>query len=136
MFDTSTLKGMKLLDLQEIAKVANIQKFKTLKKDELITQILDLQNTSEAQPPVSKPVKKSTPVSKVTEEAVEETNTNETSDNEAKTQRARIKKVVVKPTNKEKEAASFDLDAEKNLNRTANNLKKSLKTIQKIQLKK
>ena len=113
MFDTSTLKGMKLSDLQEIAKVANIQKFKTLKKDELITQILDLQNTSEAQPPVSKPVKKSTPVSKVIEEAVEETNTNETSDNETKTQRARIKKVVVKPTNREKEAASFDLDAEK-----------------------
>lgn len=113
MFDTSTLKGMKLSDLQEIAKVANIQKFKTLKKDELITQILDLQNTSEAQPPVSKPVKKSTPVSKVIEEAVEKTNTNETSDNEAKTQRARIKKVVVKPTNREKEAASFDLDAEK-----------------------
>jgi transcription termination factor Rho len=113
MFDTSTLKGMKLSDLQEIAKVANIQKFKTLKKDELITQILDLQNTSEAQPPVSKPIKKSTPVSKVIEEAVEETNTNETSDNETKTQRARIKKVVVKPTNREKEAASFDLDAEK-----------------------
>lgn len=113
MFDTSTLKGMKLSDLQEIAKVANIQKFKTLKKDELITQILDLQNTSEAQPPVSKPDKKSTPVSKVIEEAVEETNTNETSDNETKTQRARIKKVVVKPTNREKEAASFDLDAEK-----------------------
>ena len=41
MFDTSTLKGMKLSDLQEIAKVANLQKFKTLKKDELITQILD-----------------------------------------------------------------------------------------------
>jgi transcription termination factor Rho len=113
MFDTSTLKGMKLSDLQEIAKVANIQKFKTLKKDELITQILDLQNTSEAQPPVSKPIKKSIPVSKVIEEAVEETNANETSDNEAKTQRARIKKVVVKPTNREKEAASFDLDAEK-----------------------
>ena len=113
MFDTSTLKGMKLSDLQEIAKVANIQKFKTLKKDELITQILDLQNTSEAQPPVSKPVKKSTPVSKVIEEAVEETNTNETSENDTKTQRARIKKVVVKPTNREKEAASFDLDAEK-----------------------
>jgi transcription termination factor Rho len=113
MFDTSTLKGMKLSDLQEIAKVANIQKFKTLKKDELITQILDLQNTSEAQPPVSKPVKKSTPVSKVIEEVVEETNTNETSENETKTQRARIKKVVVKPTNREKEAASFDLDAEK-----------------------
>ncbi len=114
MFDTSTLKGMKLSDLQEIAKVANIQKFKTLKKDELITQILDLQNTSDAQPPVSKPVKKSTPVSKVKAETVAETASDSTiSENEAKTQRARIKKVVVKPTNREKEAASFDLDAEK-----------------------
>ena len=114
MFDTSTLKGMKLSDLQEIAKVANIQKFKTLKKDELITQILDLQNTSEAQPPVSKPDKKSTPVSKVKAETVAETESDSAiSDNEIKTQRARIKKVVVKPTNREKEAASFDLDAEK-----------------------
>lgn len=137
MFDTSTLKGMKLSDLQEIAKVANIQKFKTLKKDELITQILDLQNTSEAPTPVSKPVKKSTPVSKVKAETVAETESDSAiSDNEIKTQRARIKKVVVKPTNREKEAASFDLDAEKNLNRTVNNLKKSLKTIQKILLKK
>lgn len=113
MFDTSTLKGMKLSDLQEIAKVANIQKFKTLKKDELITQILDLQNTSEAPTKVSKPVKKSTPVSKGIDEAVEETNANETSDNEAKTQRARIKKAVVKPSNRAQETLSFDLDAEK-----------------------
>jgi transcription termination factor Rho len=114
MFDTSTLKGMKLSDLQEIAKVANIQKFKTLKKDELITQILDLQNTSEAQPPVSKPVKKTTPESKAKVETVAETESDSAiSENEIKTQRARIKKVVVKPTNREKEAASFDLDAEK-----------------------
>ncbi|WP_396152839.1 transcription termination factor Rho [Flavobacterium sp.] len=114
MFDTSTLKGMKLSDLQEIAKVANIQKFKTLKKDELITQILDLQNTSEAQPPVSKPDKKLTPVSKVKAETEAETESDSViSENETKTQRARIKKVVVKPTNREKEAASFDLDAEK-----------------------
>jgi transcription termination factor Rho len=114
MFDTSTLKGMKLSDLQEIAKVANIQKFKTLKKDELITQILDLQNTSEAQPTVSKPVKKTTPESKVKAETVAESASDSAiSENETKTQRARIKKVVVKPTNREKEAASFDLDAEK-----------------------
>jgi transcription termination factor Rho len=113
MFDTSTLKGMKLSDLQEIAKVANIQKFKTFKKDELITQILDLQNTSEAQPQDSMSVKKTTPLSIVNEVAIEKTNTNQTSDNEIKSQRTRIKKVVVKPSNREKEAASFDLDAEK-----------------------
>ena len=114
MFDTSTLKGMKLSDLQEIAKVANIQKFKTLKKEELITQILDLQNTSEAPTKVSKPVKKTTSESKVKAETVAESASDSAiSENETKTQRARIKKVVVKPTNREKEAASFDLDAEK-----------------------
>jgi transcription termination factor Rho len=78
MFDTSTLKGMKLSDLQEIAKVANIQKFKTFKKDELITQILDLQNSSEAQPQVSMSVNKTTPMSTVNQVAIEETNTNQT----------------------------------------------------------
>lgn len=113
MFDTSTLKGMKLSDLQEIAKVANIQKFKTFKKDELITQILDLQNSSEAQPQVSMSVNKTTPMSTVNQVAIEETNTNQSSDNETKSQRTRIKKVVVKPSNREKEAASFDVDAEK-----------------------
>jgi len=113
MFDTSTLKGMKLSDLQEIAKVANIQKFKTFKKDELITQILDLLNSSETQPQVSMSVNKTTPMSTVNQVAIEETNTNQTSDNEIKSQRTLIKKVVVKPSNREKEAASFDVDAEK-----------------------
>ena len=41
MFDISVLKEMKLTELQEIAKVAKIAKFKTLKKDELVYQILD-----------------------------------------------------------------------------------------------
>ncbi len=43
MFDISVLKEMKLTELQEIAKVAKISKFKTLKKDDLIYQILDYQ---------------------------------------------------------------------------------------------
>ncbi|MEQ3661195.1 MAG: transcription termination factor Rho [Flavobacterium sp.] len=43
MFDIEVLKEMKLSDLQEIAKVAKVKKFRTLKKDELIYQILDLQ---------------------------------------------------------------------------------------------
>lgn len=113
MFDTSTLKGMKLSDLQEIAKVANIQKFKTLKKDELITQILDLQNTSEDKPKADKPAKKAAPVAKavkVTEEIQEVAQVSEES--EAKTQRARIKKPTVKQANKAQETLSFELDAE------------------------
>lgn len=43
MFDISVLKEMKLPELQEIAKVAKIKNFRTLKKDELVYQILDLQ---------------------------------------------------------------------------------------------
>jgi transcription termination factor Rho len=43
MFDISVLKEMKLPELQEIAKIAKIAKFKTLKKDDLVYQILDYQ---------------------------------------------------------------------------------------------
>ena len=43
MFDIEVLKEMKLSDLQEIAKVAKVKKFRTLKKDELVYQILDVQ---------------------------------------------------------------------------------------------
>ena len=43
MFDISVLKDMKLPELQEIAKIAKISKFKTLKKDDLVYQILDYQ---------------------------------------------------------------------------------------------
>lgn len=113
MFDTSTLKGMKLSDLQEIAKVANIQKFKTLKKDELITQILDLQNSSDDKPKVEKPAKKSTPVAKAVKEVIEvQEVTPVSTESEAKTQRARIKKPVAKSNDKTQEKLSFELDAE------------------------
>ncbi|WP_130736187.1 transcription termination factor Rho [Flavobacterium sp. J27] len=43
MFDIEVLKEMKLSELQEIAKVAKVKKYRTLKKDELIYQILDVQ---------------------------------------------------------------------------------------------
>ena len=110
MFDTSTLKGMKLPDLQEIAKVANIQKFKTLKKDELISQILDLQNTSEPHSTVAKTKITSTSAQPIAEETSSE---NDATENEVKSQRARIKKVITKPSNRAQERASFDLDSEK-----------------------
>lgn len=43
MFDIEKLKEMKLPELQEIAKTAQIKKYRSLKKDELIYQILDIQ---------------------------------------------------------------------------------------------
>ncbi|BCY28641.1 transcription termination factor Rho [Flavobacterium okayamense] len=43
MFDIEVLKEMKLPDLQEIAKAAQVKKYRSLKKDELIYQILDMQ---------------------------------------------------------------------------------------------
>jgi len=52
MFDIEVLKEMKLSDLQEIAKVAKINKYRSLKKDDLVYQILDLQA---AKPEIIKP---------------------------------------------------------------------------------
>lgn len=43
MFEISNLKEKKLPELQEIAKEMGLRKFKTLKKDELIYQIIDFQ---------------------------------------------------------------------------------------------
>ncbi len=43
MFEISDLKEKKLLELQEIAKKINVPKFKSLKKMDLVYQILDLQ---------------------------------------------------------------------------------------------
>ncbi len=131
MFDTSTLKGMKLSDLQEIAKVANIQKFKTLKKDELITQILDLQLSSDGQSKTEEPVKKLAPEVKpvktvkkqtkvsntysdadVVTPSVSETISDENT-GEQKSQRTRIKKPSAKAVQNAQEKISFELDADK-----------------------
>jgi transcription termination factor Rho len=60
MFDISELKEMKLPELQEIAKKANISKFRGLKKDELIYKILDHQAANPAQ--VEPVVENNTPV--------------------------------------------------------------------------
>ena len=46
MFDISALKEMKLSELQEIAKLAKIAKFIGVKKDTLISQILEIQSAS------------------------------------------------------------------------------------------
>ena len=43
MFEISDLKAKKLPELQEIAKGLSVPKFKTLKKLDLVYQILDLQ---------------------------------------------------------------------------------------------
>nr|WP_322626249.1 transcription termination factor Rho [uncultured Flavobacterium sp.] len=57
MFDISELKEMKLPELQEIAKKANISKFRSLKKEELIYKILDDQAANPAEvKPVSEEV--------------------------------------------------------------------------------
>jgi transcription termination factor Rho len=49
MFDISELKEMKLPELQEIAKKAKINKYRGLKKEELVYQILDHQAANPAE---------------------------------------------------------------------------------------
>ncbi|WP_456867715.1 transcription termination factor Rho [Galbibacter sp. BG1] len=46
MFEISDLKAKKLAELHEIAKVAGIPKYKSLKKNDLVYQILDVQAAS------------------------------------------------------------------------------------------
>lgn len=68
MFDISELKEMKLPELQEIAKKAKINKYRGLKKDELVYQILDHQA---ANPATIKPLFEETTVAPA-KETVEE----------------------------------------------------------------
>lgn len=90
MFDQSTLKEMKLSDLQEIAKVANIKKFKSLKKEELITQILELQQDTE--------VKEEKPKKKTVLKLTNESKKNEVVDIELK---PKLQENVVSPNQEE-----------------------------------
>ena len=53
MFEISDLKEQKLPELQDIAKTLGIPKYRSLKKDELVYQILDYQA---ANPKVVAPV--------------------------------------------------------------------------------
>ncbi len=65
MFEISDLKSKKLPELQEIAKGLNVPKFKTLKKLDLVYQILDLQaanpNATEKITPTEAPKEKPKP---------------------------------------------------------------------------
>jgi transcription termination factor Rho len=62
MFEISQLKEKKLLELQEIAKELKVPKFSSLKKIDLVYQILDLQA---ANPTVFTPVADSVPNKKL-----------------------------------------------------------------------
>ncbi len=56
MFDISVLKEMKLAELQEIAKLAKIIKFTGVKKDVLVSQILEKQALSQEKEPLVKEI--------------------------------------------------------------------------------
>ena len=115
MFEISQLKEKKLADLQEIAKVLNVAKYRTLKKLDLVYKILDVQAESSAEAPksvsvekvvaqdVDKPkrerVQRVKPVKNVKAPAVKQENTSEASNDE-------VNKEVVedkKPQHKNKE---------------------------------
>jgi len=77
MFEISQLKEKKLPELQEIAKELNVPKFKSLKKLDLVYQILDLQaaNPAIVTPPVTNkpPRPRRERISKPTKESNSET---------------------------------------------------------------
>lgn len=59
MFDISLLKDMKLVELQEIAKTLDIKSYRTLRKNEIIENILEFQSkhTSAQEPPAQEAAK-------------------------------------------------------------------------------
>lgn len=91
MFDISELKEMKLPELQEIAKKAKISKYRGLKKDELVYQILDHQA---ADPSKILPLFKETPAVAAAEET----------DDAPKSRRVRIGKDTANDATTEKPA--------------------------------
>ena len=58
MFEISQLKEKKLAELQEIAKKLNVPKYRSLKKLDLVYQILDYQAANQAAVKVVKKVDK------------------------------------------------------------------------------
>lgn len=75
MFDISELKELKLPELQEIAKKFNIRKYRSLKKDELVYQILD-QQAAAPKPVKSTAADETTPTSPEKQEVSEEKSKN------------------------------------------------------------
>jgi transcription termination factor Rho len=61
MFDISVLKEMKLAELQEIAKTAKTIKFNGVKKDTLISLILDHQSATVVEPTIEKATEEEKP---------------------------------------------------------------------------
>jgi len=87
MFEIETLKAKKLADLQEIAATLKIARYKTLKKQDLIYQILDLQAQKPEEVVKHEIKEKSYKEEKSTIEAVKENqNTNTNRRPRAKTQ--------------------------------------------------
>ncbi|MFI2744023.1 transcription termination factor Rho [Zhouia sp. PK063] len=99
MFDISNLKAKKLAELQEIAKEAGIPKFRSLKKNDLIYQILDIQAAN------PKVVNTESPAEK--EEKTEKTAP------KPKRARARVTKTVTKPVDDSSKAIATPVSKEK-----------------------
>ena len=61
MFDISVLKELKLAELQEIAKTAKTIKFNGVKKDTLISLILEHQSATVVEPAIEKATEEEKP---------------------------------------------------------------------------
>ncbi len=117
MFEIETLKAKKLADLQEIAATLKITRYKTLKKQDLIYQILDLQAQKPEKVAKHEVVKESN-----TKESNEATSSNEDQNSKQKrrprtrTQKSASEEVV--------EGANTDGKVESKENHSSNNAQK------------
>jgi transcription termination factor Rho len=108
MFEKTALLAMSIEDLHQIAKVAQVKKYKSLEKDILAEEILKKQNSDEAEKPVKK--EKAKVEKKVKAEVIVEAeaiNTSEKEESKDKKPRKRMTKEV-KTTEVVQETIAFD----------------------------
>jgi len=141
MFEISDLKSKKLPELQEIAKGLNVPKFKTLKKLDLVYQILDLQaanpKAAAAVVPQVKvePVKKPKPrvarkIEKKEEEPTQTKDKVEVSENESPKADTKVEaqekpRPRPRPRPADKDKKDFQKNSNPNQNRNQNNKKQN-----------
>jgi transcription termination factor Rho len=132
MFDISALKELKLSELQEIAKTAKTIKYNGVKKETLISQILEhqaaavattVEKTSDKSIEEDKPkrariapVKKEAPQKSVAPSLfVNEEDKGDKGDKEDKEDKKEVQEVVVVPENKEKAISPIASEAKENI---------------------
>ena len=124
MFEIETLKAKKLTDLQEIAATLKIARYKTLKKQDLIYQILDLQAQKPEEVAKHEIKEKSSKEESIGTESVNE-------DQNTKTKRRSRTRTQKAPSEGEKDEAKQEVKIESKEEQTSENAQRGARNQQR-----